>query len=105
MRRNAEFRIINGAAELGDSQSPAQQKGSGPIRAKSGLESVPLLVVPNDSEPHGVTVKLVALMAVPPGVVMAILPVNAPVGTIAVTCVSEFTVKVAAFTPNITFVV
>src|SRR6266568_1954492 len=51
------------------------------------------------------TVKLVALVAVPPGVVMAILPVSAPLGTIAVTRVSEFTVKVA-FTPwKVTFVV
>jgi hypothetical protein len=52
-----------------------------------------------------VRVKLVALVAVPPGVVMAILPVSAPLGTIAVTRVSEFTVKVA-FTPwKVTFVV
>src|ERR1700724_872151 len=48
---------------------------------------------------HGVTVKLVALVAVPPGVVIAILPVRAPLGTVAVTCVSEFTVKAVAFTP------
>ena len=39
----------------------------------------------------------------PPGVVMVILPVTAPVGTVAVTCVSEFTVKVvAALPPNFT---
>ena len=30
---------------------------------------------------------------------MAILPVTAPVGTVAVTCVAELTVKAVAFTP------
>ncbi len=49
--------------------------------------------------------KLVALDAVPPGVVITIFPVFAPVGTVAVTCVSEFTVKlVAATPPKVTFV-
>jgi hypothetical protein len=53
-----------------------------------------------------VTVKAPELVAVPPGVVIAILLVFAPVGTVAVTCVSEFTVKlVAATPPNVTFVV
>ncbi len=56
--------------------------------------------------PHYVTVKATELVAVPPGVVIAILPVFAPVGTVAVTCVSEFMVKlVAATPPNVTFVV
>ena len=46
------------------------------------------------------------LTAVPPGVTIAILPVFAPVGTVAVICVSESTVKVVAFTPlNVTLVV
>ena len=50
--------------------------------------------------------KLAALDAVPPGVVMAIFPVFAPVGTVAVTSVSEFTVKLIADTPpKVTFVV
>jgi len=40
---------------------------------------------PVKHKPHGVTVKFVALNAVPPGVVMPILPVLAPVGTVAVT--------------------
>ena len=44
-------------------------------------------------------------MALPPFVVTAIFPVAAPVGTSAVTCVSEFTVKVADFPSNVTFVV
>jgi len=39
------------------------------------------------------TVKFVALVAVPPGVVTLILPVVAPAGTVAVICVAEFTVK------------
>ena len=43
--------------------------------------------------------KLVALATVPPGGVMTILPVSALVGTVAVTCVSEFALKVGAFTP------
>jgi hypothetical protein len=42
------------------------------------------------------TVKFVALVAVPPGVVTEILPVVAPVGTFAVICVAEFTVNVVA---------
>ena len=52
-----------------------------------------------------VTVKSVELDAVPPGVVITIFPVFAPLGTVAVTCVSELTVKlVAATPPNVTFV-
>jgi hypothetical protein len=42
------------------------------------------------------TVKFTALVAVPPGVVTVILPVVAPVGTVAVICVAEFTVNVVA---------
>jgi hypothetical protein len=42
-----------------------------------------------------VTVKLVALVAVPPAVVTLMVPVVAPLGTVAVICVDEFTVKVA----------
>jgi hypothetical protein len=54
--------------------------------------------------PHGVTVKVPELVAVPPGVVTAILPVLAPVGTVTVICESEFTVNVVALTPpNVTF--
>jgi hypothetical protein len=50
-------------------------------------------------------VKLLVLLALPPFVVTAILPVFAPVGTIALISVSEFTVKVAAVTPpKVTFV-
>ena len=52
-----------------------------------------------DLKAHGVTVKFVLLVAVPPGVVIAILPVLAPVGTVAVTWMSEFAVNVVAATP------
>jgi len=53
-----------------------------------------------------VTLKTLELVASPPGVVIAIFPVCAPVGTYAVTCVSEFTVKfVAATPPKVTSVV
>jgi hypothetical protein len=45
------------------------------------------------------TVNEAALLETPPLVVTAILPVFAPVGTIAVICVSEFTVKLVAMTP------
>jgi hypothetical protein len=46
-----------------------------------------------------VTVKVPALLAAPPGVVAASLPLGAPVGTVSVTCVSEFSLKLDAFTP------
>jgi hypothetical protein len=39
------------------------------------------------------TVKFAALAIVPPGVVTEIFPVVAPVGTVAVICVAEFTVN------------
>jgi hypothetical protein len=45
------------------------------------------------------TVKLLALVAVPPGVVTEIGPLVAPLGTVAVTCVDEFTLKLVAATP------
>jgi hypothetical protein len=44
----------------------------------------------------GMTAKLVTLVATPPGVVTAIVPLEAPAGTMAVICVAEFTVKPAA---------
>jgi hypothetical protein len=54
-------------------------------------------------DPAVVTVKLEALAAVPSGVVTLITPVVAPVGTTAVTCVAESTVKlVAAVRLNVT---
>ena len=50
--------------------------------------------------------KLVGLLAVPPVLVIPILPLFAAEGTSAVTLVSEFTVKLAASTPpNVTLVV
>lgn len=50
----------------------------------------------------GVTVKLLALVAVPPGVVTVMAPVEAPEGTVAVIWVLEFTVKVALVPANLT---
>ena len=45
------------------------------------------------------TVKLVEDVAVPPGVVTVIVPVVAPIGTVAVICVALFTVNEAAAVP------
>jgi hypothetical protein len=47
----------------------------------------------------GITVKLVALVAVPPAVVTVTVPVAVPAATVAVICVSPFTVKDAAAVP------
>jgi len=48
---------------------------------------------------HEVTVNALLLVALPPGVVITILPVFAPPGTTKVTCVSELTVKDPTCTP------
>ena len=56
--------------------------------------------------PYWVTVNTSLLVATPPGVVTAIFPVFAPVGTLAVICESESTENVVAFTPpKVTLVV
>jgi len=47
----------------------------------------------------GVTEKLAALVAAPPGAVTETVPLVAPAGTVAVICVAESTVKPAAVTP------
>ena len=49
-----------------------------------------------------VTVKFVALVAVPPAVVTVILPVVAPAGTVATICVAVFDVIVAVVPLNFT---
>ena len=49
--------------------------------------------------PYGVTVNGPAVVAVPPGVAMAIRPVIAPSGTVAVTFEVKFAVKPVALTP------
>src|SRR5436309_6107114 len=54
--------------------------------------------------PGEVTVKLMALVAVPPGVVTDTGPVVAPAGTVVVTWASEFTVKTADTPLNVTVV-
>ena len=53
----------------------------------------------------GVTVKAFALVAVPPGAVTLIVPVDAPVGTVAESEVSEPNVNDALVPPNLTLVV
>jgi hypothetical protein len=68
------------------------------------LQAASYFFFTNGSQHHYVTVKFVTLFAVPPGVVMEIGPVVAPVGTVAVTCVSEFTVKVAETPLNVRLV-
>jgi hypothetical protein len=50
------------------------------------------------------TVNICALAPVPPGPVTLIVPVDAPLDTVAVICVSELTVKVAEVEPNLTAV-
>jgi hypothetical protein len=51
-----------------------------------------------------VTVKLLALVAVPPAVVTLMVPVVAPVGTVALICVAELTVNDAVVPLNFTAV-
>ena len=51
------------------------------------------------------TVNVVLLLALPPDVVTTMFPVMAPVGTVAVICDPELTVKlVAVMPPKVTFV-
>jgi hypothetical protein len=64
------------------------------------------MLFPNGSKYHSVTLKLVALVTVPPRVVMTIfLPVVAPAGTVAVTVVSSTTVKLALTPPILALIV
>ena len=51
---------------------------------------------------YGVIVNVVLVEAFPPGVAIVIFAVTAPAGTVAVTCVSEFTVNTAFLLPNVT---
>lgn len=69
-----------------------------PVTLKIGLRSVAVLAA-------YLTVKLVLLVAMPPLVVTAILPVVAPLGTVAVIRVSELTVKLADVPLKVTLVV
>ena len=55
------------------------------------------------SQQSYITVKVAALVAVSPAVVIVILPVIAPVGTVAVTFVAESAVMVAFTPPNVTW--
>jgi len=68
--------------------------------------TLPLCRFPNGSKYHSVTLKLVALVTVPPRVVRTIfLSVVAPAGTVAVTVVSSTTVKLALTPPILARVV
>jgi hypothetical protein len=51
------------------------------------------------------TTNMLALVAVPPGVITVIVPVAADAGTVVVIWLSELTVKVAVIAPNFTAVV
>lgn len=51
-------------------------------------------------DPYQLTVNFVELVAVPPGVVTEIVPVFAPLGTVADICVAELTVNDAFLPPN-----
>ena len=81
--------------EAGTHVNPGQQGGSvGAPHCAPACPQGPVL-----------TVNVPELVATPPGVVIAIFPVAAPVGTVAVTCVAELTLKVVAATPpNVTLV-
>jgi hypothetical protein len=78
------------------------------------VNPVPVMVTmvptwPEDGEKLpmvGVTLNVLELVADPPDVVTVIFPVLAPLGTVALTLLSELTVKVVALTPpKVTFVV
>src|SRR2546422_103245 len=71
--------------------------------AVAPVNTVPVIVTLVPTGPL-VGVKLVALVAVPPGVVTLIAPVVAPVGTVAWIVVAELTVKVALMPLNCTAV-
>jgi len=60
------------------------------------VPTTPLAGVNEVTDGAVVTVKFVGLVAVPAGFVTLIVPVVAPAGTVAVICVSEFTVNVTA---------
>ena len=66
---------------------------------REGGSSAPSPFAFVSSGTYGNTVKVPALVAVPCDVVTAILPVFAPVGTVAVICEGEFTVYAVALTP------
>src|SRR2546428_9847301 len=62
-----------------------------------------MLVVPPPPPPALVTVKLLALVARPPGAMRLRKPLVAPVGTVAVICEPESTVKELIVPLNFTF--
>src|SRR5438445_1956664 len=84
-----------------DRLTTAPPLGAGPLSVTVPVEELPpvtLVGLRLSDESVGalaVTVKLLALVAVPPGVVTLIGPVVAPLGTVAVIEVAELTVKAA----------
>src|SRR5579863_1699985 len=77
--------------ESSTSQTPETEKEAGP---------------PLPAKNYGVTVNFAELLPVPPGVITEIFPVLAPVGTLAINCLSDFTMKVFCVTPpKVTLVV
>src|SRR5439155_12941122 len=86
------------------------------VTAVAPVKAVPWIVTLAPTEPlvglkfvivgAGITVKALALVAVPPGVVTLMGPVVAPAGTVAAIEVGEVTVKLTALVPlNFTAVV
>ena len=85
------------------------------VTAVAPVKFVPLIVTPVPTGPlvgvtlvivggFAVTLKLLALVAVPPGVVTRTGPVVAPIGTVAWIAVSEVTLKLALLPLNVTAV-
>lgn len=69
------------------------------------VPTTPLEGVNEETVGIRIIVKLEELLPVPPGVIIEMGPVVAPVGTVTVICVAEFTVKVVALIPlNLTAV-
>jgi hypothetical protein len=87
------------ANDLPEDELPEDELPPLPLREEVGLGvGVPLL------DGVGLTVKLAALVASPPGVVTLSGPLLAPAGTVAVICVSLFTMKRAPWPTKATAV-
>ena len=89
-RRSLDMSSVTG---LFGSSEPAD---SVPNIGHSGISAAGVLP---DDYPAAVSVKTVGLVAVPPGVATVILPVDAPVGTVAVTEVADTAANVTAALP------
>jgi hypothetical protein len=76
----------------------------GDERTRKAAPKGGFILLPKGSGHHGVTVKTPLLETDPPAVVIAMCPVFAPVGTVAVTSVAELSKKLAFTPPKVTFV-